>query len=117
MMKNTEAMNEQISTLIEAIKADYAAWGSSDGTVSDVRKAMIERFNESIRTEAGSKYIKVVSNGSVWGFIVKGTNDKQFKQGDILKAASWAAPARNKARGNIIEGGYSIRWTGQNYLR
>lgn len=47
----------------------------------------------------GRKYIKIVSNSqnhkSVWAFVDK-TN------GDILKAASWAAPAKH-ARGNIFD--------------
>jgi hypothetical protein len=115
-LKDTEMMNSKISTLIEAIKADYLGWGSTGSEVSETRKRMIEEFNKSIRVEEGRKYIKIISGGSVWGFLVKGTDDKQFKQGDILKAASWATPARNKARGNIIKGGYSIRWTGPNYL-
>ena len=39
-----------------------------------------------------------------------------FKKGDILKAASWSAPAKNRARGNILEGNYPIQWTGPLYL-
>jgi hypothetical protein len=52
----------------------------------------------------------------VWGFIVKEDGGK-FRKGDILKAAGWNAPATNSARGNIIDGGYSIQWTGPMYLR
>ena len=37
------------------------------------------------------------------------------KRGDILKAASWNAPATNKARGNIFEE-YTVQWTGPLYL-
>lgn len=53
----------------------------------------------------GKKYIKIISEDnqrSVWGFVNIG-NDK-FQYGDILKAASWAAPALNKARGNVFDG-------------
>ena len=56
----------------------------------------------------GSKYIKIISNGnggyntSVWGFINK--SNKKFQYGDILKAKSWASPATNSARGNLLEG-------------
>jgi hypothetical protein len=40
-------------------------------------------------------------------------DDNKFKKGDILMAASWKAPAKNFARGNIIEGNMSrIQWTG-----
>ena len=40
-------------------------------------------------------------------------DDKKFKQGDILKSASWKAPARNFGRGNVLCGGFKhIRWCG-----
>ena len=63
------------------------------------------------------KYIKIISNRSAWGFIVNTDDDKLFKKGDLLKCAGYAAPARNKARGNVLEGGFAIRWTGPAYLR
>jgi hypothetical protein len=34
----------------------------------------------------------------------------------LLKAAGYNAPARNRARGNIVEGGYTVQWTGPLYL-
>ena len=45
-----------------------------------------------------------MSNGqqSVWDFIVASENDKKFQVGDILMAAGWRGPARNKARGNVF---------------
>jgi len=79
----------------------------------------VEEFRDSLIVVEGRKYLKIVkklgSQEMVWGFIVK-EDDKKFKEGDILKAASWSAPARNRARGNILDGGYSIRWTGPEYL-
>jgi len=42
--------------------------------------------------------------------------NKKFKKGDLLKAAGFNAPARNAARGNVLEGGFTIRWTGPEYL-
>jgi hypothetical protein len=40
-------------------------------------------------------------------------DDKKFKQGDILKSASWKAPARNFMRGNVLRGTFkNIRWCG-----
>ena len=50
----------------------------------------------------GKKYIKLVCDKSVHCFIVNTDTDKQFKYGDILKPASWNAPAKNFARGNIF---------------
>lgn len=107
-------MNEAIANLIEAIKFDYAnrSWGSSD----EIKNRMIEEFNKGLSFVEGSKYIKIVKDGSAWGFVVNTKEDKKFKYGDILKAAGWAAPARNQARGNVFED-YQINWTGPNYLR
>ena len=105
----------RLNDYMELIKADYAAWGARDAmdeVQTKIRAEMIERFNASIRFEAGSKYIKIVSNGGVHSFIVV-KPDSKFKYGDILKAASWAAPAKNFARGNIFTGDIArVRWTG-----
>ena len=95
------------------------ARGKREGTageLSDINRRMIAEFEAGVRVEEGRKYVKVIKGGSVWGFIVNTENDKKFKLGDILKAAGWAAPARNAARGNILDGGYDIQWTGPNYL-
>ena len=110
-------MKTEILTLLENIKKDYYDWTlrCAKGELSNVNKQMIEEFNDGLEVEFGRKYIKIVSNRSVWGFVVSVENDKKFRKGDILKAAGWAAPARNAARGNIFED-YEIRWTGPNYL-
>ena len=42
---------------------------------------------------------------------------KHFKEGDVLKAASWKAPALNQPRGNVLQGNYPIQWTGPLYLK
>jgi len=105
-------MNTEMNNLLEAIKADYLF---ATGT-SDVQKRMTKRFNESLSFKSGKKYIKVLHDRSVWGFIVNVDDDAKFKKGDILMAASWASPARNKPRGNILDGGYKVQWTGPQYL-
>jgi len=106
-------MNDSIQTLITKINEDWDRWTKS-ADITNVPKS-------EILVQEGSKYIKIVRSDSqdmVWGFIVKTDTDKKFRKGDILKAASWAAPARNKARGNILEGDFSwVRWTGPEYLR
>jgi|TARA_B110000881_G_C18258434_1_gene356735 hypothetical protein len=112
-------MNNEMNTLIENIKADYFNWttrcAGAKGldALTEINERMIAEFNEGITYKAGSKYIKVIKErGGVWGFVVNTDNDKKFKKGDILKAAGWAAPARNFPRGNILEGGYTVGWTG-----
>jgi hypothetical protein len=72
---------------------------------------MVAEFEAKLHVQEGSKYLKVVSRGSVHSFVVIKA-DAKFKNGDILKAASWAAPARNFSRGNVITGSYVVRWTG-----
>ena len=123
-MKREIDMNNEMNALIENIKEDYFKWTkgcayarNDSGTLSEINKTMIAEFNENIIYKTGSKYIKVINKGGgVWGFVVNTDNDKKFKKGDILKAAGWAAPARNKARGNIVDGGYTIEWTGPLYI-
>tara|TARA_A100001391_G_C5027840_1_gene267555 strand:- start:224 stop:571 length:348 start_codon:yes stop_codon:yes gene_type:complete len=115
-------MNNEMTTLIENIKADYLNWttrcAAAKGldSLTEINKKMIAEFNEKITYKVGTKYIKISAGGSVWGFVVNTDNDKKFRKGDILKAAGYAAPARNAARGNILDGGYTINWTGPLYL-
>jgi hypothetical protein len=106
-----------INSLFDAIGKDYASWRARGeyGSENDYGDMV-----DSLHIEEGRKYLKVVKQFGtqelVWGFIQK-KDDKQFRAGDILKAASWAAPARNKARGNILDGDFSwVRWTGPEYL-
>ena len=112
-------MQKEIEKLIEDINADYYDWqncrmGPENRT--EIQAKMYDEFVNQIRVEEGSKYIKIIKQGSVWGFIQKADDKNGFRKGDILKAASFNAPARNKARGNILDGGYKIRWTGPYYL-
>ena len=71
-------------------------------------------FREGLAYLPGNKYLKIVSKNSVWGFINLG--NPKFKEGDLLKAAGWSAPALNKPRGNIFDHNYVINWTGPKYL-
>jgi hypothetical protein len=110
-------MITELETLRNDIIANYEAWQNSSGKPrTEIQARMLDEFIDSIRIDEGNKYFKVVCGSSVWGFIVKGDGDKKFRRGDILMAASWATPARNKARGNILDGGYTVRWTGPLYL-
>lgn len=109
-------MTIAIYELMNTIKADYYRFTSRNGTkeLGDVNKRMIDEFNAELGYEVGRKYVKITqrNGGSVWGFVVL-ADDKKFKAGDILKAAGWATPARNKARGNILEENFNwVQWTG-----
>lgn len=65
-----------------------------------------------IQIDRGSKFYKVVVNKSVHSFVCKKAHDK-WQVGDILKAASWKAPAKNFVRGNVLTQKYtSLRWSG-----
>ena len=108
----------KVEALIENIKKDYYRWkDSGKKELDEISYKMIARFNDGLKWEMGKKYVRITTeSGAVWGFVVAVDDDKKFKKGDILKPAGWKTPARNAARGNIVEGGYSINWTGPNYL-
>tara|TARA_Y100000813_G_C23957159_1_gene255464 strand:- start:79 stop:429 length:351 start_codon:yes stop_codon:yes gene_type:complete len=106
----TFKMQSALNIYLENIKIDYEKTCSSS--------QMKQEFNEGLHYAKGKKYIKVISgdrNGHkrVHSFISMG--DDRFQEGDILLAASWATPAKNKARGNIYQE-YHISWTGPDYL-
>lgn len=115
----TENFAQPLTNYMNQIKDNYKSWsnkagisGSPDPIRDQIRKDMIEKFCNGIHISQGSKYFKVMKEGSVHSFIVRKDHGK-FKAGDILKAASWRAPATNFARGNILTGDFShIQWTG-----
>ena len=112
-------MKNEINTLIEVIKADYLKFIGRGKDYADCEthtQKMIDDFNNGFEVKEGRAYTKIITRNSEWGFIVKSENDKRFQKGDILKAAGWAQPARNAARGNIFADAYSVAWTGPHYL-
>ena len=102
-----------LSKMKAAMIADYAKFMVPD---TDNKKKMNANYADTFDIRYGKKYIKIVCDNSVAAFVVGVDNDKVFKKGDILKPAGWAAPARNAARGNILDGNYPINWTGPLYL-
>lgn len=103
-------MNKELNQYLEYIRTNYSNWLNQ--SPSEVRNRMIEEFKANVRFQEGSKFIKVITGSSVHSFIVKEDSGK-FKKGDILKAASWAAPAKNFSRGNILTKEYGIiSWAG-----
>jgi hypothetical protein len=71
-----------------------------------------------LKFKKGSKFIKIVSGNSVWGFVAMYDGEFQgvpIKKGDLMKPASWRAPAKH-SRGNIFDGTAKYKWTGPEYL-
>jgi hypothetical protein len=69
--------------------------------------------------EIGNKFIRIWHGSSCWGFISRVDGDLKgspIKKGDLLKAATWKAPAKH-ARGNIIDGTAQYGVYGPTYLK
>jgi hypothetical protein len=115
-------MEQEINKLLATIKQEYINFwmrGNREFWRDGLKGYALEsvnNFDKTTEVKYGKKYIKIIRDRSVWGFIVNTDNDKLFKKGDILKAAGWNAPARNAARGNLFEQ-YSVDWTGPHYLK
>lgn len=107
-------MKQEMQTALEAVKEvmikDYMRFMPEN-------ERMQTEFIEGLQWTEGQKYIKILQRNSVWGFVVATEGDKKFKYGDILKAAGWAAPARNAARGNVFTDLSWVQWTGPAYLK
>ena len=121
-------MRNEIEKVLEAMREDYKKWTMMTRKVHQnvddfnraicIREEMTENYCNGLEVTEGSRYWKITGTSgsgtsrSVKGFIVK-AGDKKFLEGDMLKAAGWAAPARNFARGNVLEGDlHGARWTG-----
>jgi hypothetical protein len=78
---------------------------------------MPNQYNE-LTVEIGNKFIRLWQGTGCWGFISRVDGDLKgspIKKGDLLKAATWKAPAKH-ARGNIIDGSARYGVYGPEYL-
>ena len=123
--KQFDNVMDGVNNLIKAIKADYCDGTSYDGskTKTDVRLEMEEKFKNGVSIKNGQKYIGIYTalgnQSSIWGGVVKKDSAcGRLKKGDILKAAGYGTYTMVGAgrRGNVLEGNYSVSWTGANYL-
>ena len=107
-------MDSALQDYADFLKAEYVSRGASWAKSGFDRQLVVE-------FDKGSKFIKVIIGYSTDGvrdpsrsshsFIV--LKSDKFQYGDILKSASWKAPAKNFARGNVLEKSYgSISWCG-----
>ena len=107
-------MDSALQDYADFLKAEYVSRGASWAKSGFDRQLVVE-------FDKGSKFIKVIigystdgvrdSSRSSHSFIVLKSDKFQF--GDILKSASWRAPAKNFARGNVLKKDYgTISWCG-----
>ena len=102
-----------LGELEHRIIEDYETFTNRSGR-AEVNTKYCDNFRAGLGYLPGNKYLKIITEKSVWGFI--NLKNKNFKDGDILKASGWSAPALNKPRGNIFNNNYEISWTGPKYL-
>ena len=105
--KNGLSFDEAMDSLLLQIQVAYDNWTDNGKTLD-------------LSLKPGRKFIKVVEGSRVWGFVAKvdGTHKGvPMLKGDILKAATWRAPAKH-SRGSIFDKDMheSFSWTGPNYL-
>ena len=91
--------------------------------VNAERKEYYDKINLSSKepdlvVEIGNKFIRLWQGTSCWGFISRVDGDLKgstIKKGDLLKAATWKAPAKH-SRGNIMDGTARYGVYGPEYL-
>jgi len=110
-----KTLEEGISNMIAAMVKDYGGFNQHNDN-DEVRNNMYNEYKNGFKIMNGQKFIKITNDGSVKAFVVK-KEVKHFKVGDLLKPASWRAPAMNSPRGNVLKGNYPIQWTGPLYLK
>ena len=115
---------DSLKEYILSIKADYDAWksrtGPSPAEMNDEERKIAEKDQLLVTLEVGSTYLRVVTEHhgirTLHSVIVNRppkVAGKQFNVGDILKPASWRAPATNFTYGNVLSGGpRDLSWTG-----
>lgn len=92
--------------------------------VDSERKAYYEKADmpnqfRPFTVEIGNKFIRLWTGTTCWGFISRVDGDLKgapIKKGDLLKAATWKAPAKH-ARGNIIDGTAQYSEYGPSYIK
>ena len=100
--------DKAMDRLVENIHQDYTNWSPRNPYQTKV----------DITIRPGRKFIKIIRQNSVWGFVAKSDGMHKgvpMRTGDVLKAAGWASPAKH-TRGNIFDNKQDyFSWTGPDY--
>ena len=115
--KKADNLKDGITNMMLGAKDDYIKMSTSGGKeLTGYSKEQVDNWDNKTKVSEGKKYIKIVQDTGVFCFVAK-EDFKQFKKGDVLKAAGYNKPALKAPRGNVLEGNYPIRWTGPLYLK
>jgi len=108
----------------DAMKADYSKWtkgvtgfGGYDVTADKPGSKFVRIIHTSSGGQRSSHSFIVLKDCEVTKsaplYSKKPKEVLKLRAGDILKCASWRAPALNFVRGNILDGNYGkCAWTG-----
>ena len=123
--RDKNKFKERVDILLKNIGKDYDSWTGieplreMDESSLKIKKESSDRFKKGLKLSHGRKYIKVMENNRVWGFIavtdgvLKGI---PYRFGDVFKAAGWRAPAKH-VRGSIyLDRTDWFHWTGPMYI-
>ena len=102
--------NPIVAKFIETLDKERETYYKTSGMPNQYQPVVVE---------VGNKFIRIWHGSSCWGFISRVDGDLKgspIKKGDLLKAATWKAPAKH-ARGNIIDGTAQYGVYGPSYIK
>jgi hypothetical protein len=101
--------NPKVAEFLTKVNAERAEYYKNMSSMKDRTNLVME---------VGNKFLRFWDGTSCWGFISRVDGDLKgapIKKGDLLKPASWKAPAKH-ARGNILDGTARYSVYGPEYL-
>jgi hypothetical protein len=102
--------NPIVAKFIQNLDNERKEYYEKAGTLTQFKPVIVE---------VGNKFIRIWHGTSCWGFISRVDGDLKgapIKKGDLLKAATWKAPAKH-SRGNIIDGTAQYGVYGPSYIK